>query len=134
MLLNILTGFNGVTKRPRAEIVVLVSSLPRLDADGIPYVVADRNASLVHATFSSGQAGLSGLPWAAWKGSNFKHDPNDPEKHERYQAEALVHGILPANALRAIITADNQTQVSVSQAVSNAALSIPVITQVSWYP
>lgn len=134
MLYNIVTGHNGLTLRMRSEIVVLVTSLDRLEELELPYVIADRNAVLVSATFTSGRAGLAGLRWDNWQGSDFKRDDGDPAKIEQYQAEALVHKSLPPSALRAIITYDSGTQATVAQAVSDAGLSTPVHVRSIWYP
>ncbi len=34
---------------------------------------------------------------------DFKHDPDDPSKFERYQAEALIRDHLPVSALSGIL-------------------------------
>jgi len=44
MLLNILTGYRGITSVPAEEIVVLVSSLRKVAELGIPFVFTDRHA------------------------------------------------------------------------------------------
>jgi hypothetical protein len=134
MLHNVVTGRNGVELRARAEVVVLVSSFDTVEALDIPVVVADRNATLMSATMKSGRALLASLPWSAWRGRNFKRDQNDPEPFERYQAEALVHRLLPPTALLSIITYDAATQGTVVQSVSDAGLAIPTHVRSHWYP
>jgi hypothetical protein len=134
MLYNIVTGHNGATLRARAEVVVLVSSFDTMEFLGIPVVVADRNATLKFASMKSGRELLAGLPWDAWRGRNFKRDQNDPEPFERYQAEALVHRLLPPTALLSIITHDEATQGAVVQSVSDAGLAIPIHVRSHWYP
>ncbi|CAN5547668.1 DUF4433 domain-containing protein [soil metagenome] len=134
MLYNVVTGWKGLKQRSRAEIVVLVSSLTRLDEIGRPYVVADRNATLAHATLRSGRELLGSLPWDAWKARDFKHDPDKPDKVERYQAETLVHHFLPVTGLMGIITYDGTMQSMIEQAVAAAGLSIPVHVRSHWYP
>jgi len=134
MLYNILTGYNGLQKRTRSEIVILVSSLDRLEQAGIHFVVADRNATLATANLGSGRGALGSLPWDAWRAQDFKRDPEDPAKMERYQAEALVHQILPPSALGGIITYDRATQLSVTETVASAQSTTPVRVHSSWYP
>ena len=134
MLYNIVTGHNGLTLRMRSEIIVLVTSLGRLEDLERPYVIADRNASLVSATFTPGRAGLTDLRWDIWQRSDFKRDDSDPAKIEQYHAEALVHKSLPPSALLGIITYDSGTQATVAQAVSDAGLSTPVHVRSTWYP
>jgi hypothetical protein len=134
MLYNILTGHNGLRKRTRSEIVILVSSLDRLEQTDIDYVISDRNASLATASLSAGRGALHELPWDAWRAKDFKRDPDDPAKMERYQAETLVHKILPPVALGGIITYDRVTQATVAEAVATAQLATPVRVHSSWYP
>lgn len=42
MFYNIRTGFNGVRRHRRADIVIVVSSLPKLRHDGVPFLFTDR--------------------------------------------------------------------------------------------
>jgi hypothetical protein len=134
MLYNIVTGWKGLRQRSRSEIVVLVSSLKRLEEAGIAYVIADRNATLLAATIAPGRGLIESLSWENWRNRDFKHDPNKPDKVERYQAEILVHRHLPAPALGGIITYDESTQVLVAQSVTDAGLTIGVHARPAWYP
>ena len=133
MALNIVTG-RGVAMRNHSELLILVTSLARLEGAGISYVVSDRHAALDAATFAPGRSILNSLPWEQWRNRDFKRDANDLEKMERYQAEALVHRYLPSNVLSAIITADDQTQRLAEQKVSASGQSIPALVRRSWYP
>lgn len=134
MLYNIVSGWNGMRQRARAEIIVLVSSLDRVEQVGTDFVVADRNASLMNATITAGRKALNSLPWEKWRARDFKRDVNDPSTMERYQAEALVHRHLPIGALAAIIIHDDVTQVSVKQALSESGVQLPVRLRPDWYP
>ena len=95
MLMNILTG-RGVPSLPAEDIVVVVSSLPRLVNLAIPFSFTNQHAYPPRAEFSSD---LSRLPelvdWSILQRSDLSHDPEDPGKKERYQAEALVWNQLP---------------------------------------
>ena len=51
MLLNIKTGYNGVTQRHPREIVILVSSIHRLKKQGVPVIFTERHAYLSTANF-----------------------------------------------------------------------------------
>lgn len=114
--------------------MILVSSLDQLGKAGIRYVISDRNATLAAANLSVWRGALGGLPWEAWRAEDFKRDPDDPAKMERYQAETLVHKILPPVALGGIITYDRATHATVAAAVATAQLATPVRVHSSWYP
>lgn len=134
MLYNIVSGWNGMRQRGRAEIVVLVSSLSRATKAGCKIVISDRNATLLNATFVPGSASLYSLPWDKWRNRDFKRDPNDPSSLERYQAEALVFQHLPSAAIDAIITYDRITQVAIQQLVSAVTPTTRVACRPDWYP
>jgi hypothetical protein len=103
MLYNIKTGYNGIPKVPMEEIVIYAASLRQIAADGFGFVYTDRHAKLELAEFSSDLNDLNRIDWPILERSDFKHDPLDPGKMERYQAEALIHHELPCGSLGAIV-------------------------------
>jgi ssDNA thymidine ADP-ribosyltransferase, DarT len=109
MLYNIRTGHN-VPSVPNEEIVILVSSLLKLRELSVPFVFTDRHAYLTAAQFSRDLKSLNQINWDILQRRDFRRDPNDPEKVERYQAEALVYNQVPITALVALICYDSQVQ------------------------
>ena len=132
MLLNIKTGFNGVRQRQRDEIVVLVSSLPRLHAKGIRFLFTDRHANLAAAQFSADMTLLDRIDWAILRRRDFKRDPEDPGKFERYQAEALIYEHLPVDAIIGIVCANDSVTAAVKEAVSSCGHPLNVVTRSGW--
>lgn len=132
MLLNIKTGRN-VSAVPMQDLVVLVSSLPLLVSRNIPFVFTDRHAYLVTARFSSDIADLDRIDWDILRRSDFRYDPNDLGKMDRYQAEALVHQRLPVDALTGIICHDAARQVRLEALVRAAGHSMPVVARPDYY-
>src|SRR6266542_3693064 len=103
MLLNIKTGHLGITMVPMSEIVVLVSSLHRLREQGVEFVFTDRHAYLQAATFSGELADLDQIDWKHLQTRDFRRGGDDPDRIERYQAEALIHQHLPVTALTELV-------------------------------
>jgi len=99
MLYNIKTGYGGVTQRTMDEIVILVSSLHELVEREVPFFFTDRHAIYETVKFLSDLADLCRVPWDLLQTRDFKRDPEDPGRLERYQAEALVYKHLPLQAL-----------------------------------
>lgn len=99
MMYNIHTGRGGVRQVPNADIVILVSSMPKLAELRLPFVFTDRHAYTPMARYFNDLAALQQIDWPILQQRNFQRDPNDPEKVERYQAEALVFRHLPIAAL-----------------------------------
>jgi hypothetical protein len=134
MLNNIRTGWGGVTRRERDEIVVLVTSLPRLAELGIDFVFSDRHAYLATARFSSDLADLpSRIPWQQLQARDFKKDPNDPGKFERYQAEALVFQHVPIQALLGIVCHGEAGAAAIRGLLADRGIDLPVHVRPNWY-
>jgi hypothetical protein len=133
MLLNILTGYNGVRQRNRDEIVIIVSSLQHLHKHNRPFVFSDRHAYLLTANFSSDLGALANLAWQDWQNSDFANDAERPEKKERYQAEALVHGNLGMNDLLGFATPSAESRDRLKHVVEEAGVAVQVIAKSSWY-
>lgn len=102
MLLNIKTGCHGMRQTPMSDIVIFVSSLRTLAERKFPFVFTDRHAYLQTARFFTNLSDLNALDWPRLRARDFRRDPDEPDKFERYQAEALVHQHLPVDALLGI--------------------------------
>lgn len=132
MLLNIKFGKLGLPQWPMNDIVILVASL-REQSSRRRFVISDRNAASATADFSSDLESLSLLPWALWRSSDFKRDDAQPDKIERYMAEALIHGSLPAAELKAIACYSRTRTAEVARWVAEAGLVVRVTQQSGWY-
>jgi hypothetical protein len=94
IMYNIHTGYN-VRQVANEEIVILVSSLHKVAELGIPFVFTDQHAYPLMANYFAGLNDLDRVDWDLLNRRDFRHDPEDPGKKERYQAEALVWKHLP---------------------------------------
>lgn len=133
MMYNIKTGFGGIRKRDNDEIVILVSSLHRLKERCLPFVFTDRHAYLAAAQFYSDLARLDQIGWSILQRRDFRREPDDLGKFERYQAEALVHGHLPIDALSGIVCHDDSVASSLAAHVANRSLALKIATKPAWY-
>ena len=103
MMYNIKTGYGGIGRCLNSDIVILVTRLRRLAESGVSVVFTDRHAYLRTARFFSSMDDLDEIDWALLQDRDFKRHPDDPEKTERYQAEALIHRYLPVERLAGIV-------------------------------
>ena len=102
MAYKIKTGV-GVTAVPSSDVVVLVASLRELAKESdVRYLYTDRHAVLQWAEFHESLDDLDSLDWPRLRNRDFKRDYDEPDKMERYQAEALVYRHLPLDLLRGI--------------------------------
>ena len=63
---------------------------------------------------------------------NFKRD--DPDRFERYQAEALVHQHMPLGALRGVACYDAAAKQEVEAIAVAANVTLKVAVRPGWYP
>ncbi|MBP0614084.1 type II toxin-antitoxin system toxin DNA ADP-ribosyl transferase DarT [Jiella mangrovi] len=133
MLYNIKTGYGGIRRRSNSEIVIAVSSLLDLQALGMPFVFTDRHAYLQMARYFTDLSDLTEIDWTILRNRDFKRDPDDPGKFERYQAEALVHRNMPCKALAGIMCYDDETVAGVQRMVDLGGLKMRVVKSPNWY-
>jgi ssDNA thymidine ADP-ribosyltransferase, DarT len=135
MLFNIKTGYNGMTKTPMSEIVILASSLHKIEAQGIKFVFTDRHAYLKKAddAFSSDLADLGRIDWKILQARDFTRNPDDPGKFERYQAEALVHQHMPISALTGLACNGSVQEARLRQLAQSLQLNITIASKPNWY-
>jgi hypothetical protein len=133
MLLKIKTGHGGVKQVPMPEIAILVSSVPRLAELGLPFVLTDRHAYLQAAQYSSDLAGLARVDWKTLQTRDFKIDPDDPGKKERYQAEALVHGHVPVEALVGVVCHGLEERTKLDAVLTRTKASLKLAAIREWF-
>lgn len=133
MMHNINTGWNGVTKHPKQDILILVASLRRVAALGLPWLFTDSHANNPMVTYFRDLGDLGRLDWRILQARDFKRDTDDPAKFSRYQAEALIHSHCPVQGLSGIVCFDEHGKMKGQQAVDAAGLTLRVLKQPSWY-
>lgn len=133
MLMNIHSGRAGVAQRPNDEIVILVSSLPRIQELGHPFVFTDGHAYYEWSNFYTDLKDLDKIDWPILQARDFKRDPDDPAKFERYQAEALIHRSCPASALLGMVCYTEEIKQVLERWLHQHQFSMPVHVRTGWY-
>lgn len=133
MMYNIKTGWGGIRKRDNDEIVIVVSSLQLLTQSGAQFLFTDRHAYLVAAQFYSALERLDQIDWDMLQRRDFKNDPDDPSKKERYQAEVLVYKHLPIEALAGFVCYNDDTLNGLTTALKDRQQTAKVIKKSDWY-
>ncbi len=133
MMFNIKTGWGGVRKRVNEEMVIMASSLHLLYAKGIRFLFTDRHAYLAAAQFYSDIDHLDRIGWDILRRRDFKNDPDDPGKKERYQAETLVHKLLPVEALSEFVCYDKNVLAGLTKAIEERGMTIKASKRTDWY-
>lgn len=133
MLLNIMTGYNGVPKVPNEEIVILVSSLRKLAMMNIEFVFTDQHAYLGMAEHFIDLAQLDRIDWPILQNRDFERDNNDLGKTDRYQAEALVWKHLPAEGILGICCFTEGVRDDLKARADNLGSSMSILKKAEWY-
>lgn len=134
MLLNIKTGWQGLTPRRNSEIAILVSSVPKMRDSGVALLFTDRHAYMATARWSDDPADLATMiDWDILRRHDFSRDDSYPDKKDRYQAEALAHSHVPVTALIGIGCVSAIERSWVEGVVHSAGLEIPVRARPEWY-
>lgn len=132
MMFNIHTGYN-VRQVPNEKIVILVSSLYKITEHKIPFVFTDQHAYPLMAKYYKDLEDLDKVDWDLLNRRDFKHDPDDPGKKERYQAEALIWKCLPIKALLAICSYTTAVDEEIKVELAKRHLKLETTVQRNWY-
>jgi hypothetical protein len=133
MLLNIKTGYNGVPKLPMREIAILQTSLHTVIEHEIPFVFTDRHAKLETAQFYRDLDDLAHIPWEHLQNRDFKRDPKIFDKVERYQAESLIYGSLPVEAIERIGCREAAQKERLERVAEDAGVDVRILAKPGWY-
>lgn len=133
MMYNIHTGVGGIARVANADIVILVSSLHRVAELDLPFVFTDRHAYTMTANYFNDLEHLGEIDWSLLQKRNFKRDPDDPEKIERYQAEALVHDQMPVRALLGAVCYTNYVQTELQEQAEGIGVQLDIRCLPKWY-
>ena len=133
MLFNIKTGWGGMTTTPMPDIAIIVTSVRRVITNGLTLLIADRHAYLQAANFSPDPRALAGLDWSRLQAVDFRRRPDDPERFERYQAEALVYRRLPTDAIECLVCYGTRQLTQLREAVTERGLDLDLQVHPDWY-
>jgi hypothetical protein len=134
MLLNIKTGYNGLKRTPMSDIVIIVTSLHKVEEGNLDFVFTDRHAYVIAAEFFNNLSELNRIDWNVLQRRSFdKRDPDDPGKCERYQAEALIKSIIPVSVLSGIVCYSSTQESRLQEEVKRRALELKVVARREWY-
>jgi hypothetical protein len=133
MMYNIKTGFGGIPQVANDEIVILVSSLLRISELEIPFVFTDRHAYVQMANYFTDLNDLDQIDWPLLNRRDFKNDPDDPGKKERYQAEALVWKCVPQEGLTGVCCYTEAANKWIKSELDQRGLELKATVQTNWY-
>ncbi len=100
---------------------------------GSPFVFTNAHAYPDWTNYYSDLAQLSEIDWGILQRRDFKRDPDDPKKMERYQAEALIFQHLPIQGILGIVCYTEKLKQDIEQQIQSKSLKVPVHARTGWY-
>ena len=107
--------------------------LTHIQNQGLPFVFTNKHAYYAWADFYTDLADLDQIDWPILQQRDFKRDPDDPEKFERYQAEALIHQHCPISALLGIVCFTQPQKNNIEQLLAQRGMGLAVDARPGWY-
>ena len=133
LLANLLAGHGGMQRHAAANIVILVSSLRKVHALGLPVLFTDRHAGLALARYFADPAQLDEIDWALLQRRDFVRDVDAPAQVEQRQAEALVHRHVPVAALTGVVCHSSVLRSAIEAELAAQGIALDVRALPSWY-
>ena len=126
MLLNIKTGFRGITKRNQSEIIFLCTHIKVIVDNGLEFCFTDGHAKDRLTTYYNQLSDLTQIDWLLAESSYWADTEDDPDRMRRKQAEFLVKNHVPVSCIAGIIVHDEEAAVKVKEIMERAGVQLPV--------
>lgn len=128
MLLNIKTGYRGITKRPQGEIVYLVCEVTNLIAKCPLWCFTNGHAKDSFTDFFNNLADIDEVHWDVVRLKYWHPTAAFLDRQVKKQAEFLVKDTVPVSCINKIVVYDQQACNLVQALLKKLKLSIPVLT------
>jgi len=116
------------------SLIYLVSTLERLSASGLVWLVTDRNAALAFAEFrDQRETTHDHVDWDLMKATWWNNTSEFPDRQERRMAECLVYERVPWSAFERIVVKNQATANEVQSMLSAVGQDAPVTVGAGWY-
>ncbi len=126
MLLNIKTGYRGITQRPQNDIVYIVCKVDLIVENCAEWCFTDGHAKNAITEFYNGVANLDEIDWNMVAERNWSNNEEDFDRMRRKQAEFLVKHHVPVNCISSIVVHSEQRRVFVQAIIDRLGLEISV--------
>lgn len=127
MLLNIKTGYRGVTKRPQREIVYVVCELATIVKKCGAWCFTNAHPKDSLRDFFNDLKDLNQVYWNIVRERYWTPTASSLDKQARKQAEFLVKEKVPVSCIKHLIVYDADTKARVEKFIDKLKLKVPVL-------
>lgn len=126
MLLNIKTGYRGITMRPQSDIVYVCCKLDDVVQQCREWCFTDGHAKNSITNFYNDLSNIDAVDWDMVSARYWQPEPADYDRMRRKQAEFLVKDYVPVSCIRAIIVFNDEKYKLLEGIIKNLGLNIAV--------
>lgn len=126
MLLNIATGYRGITRRPQDEIAYIVCRVNTLIQNCAEWCFTDGHAKNAITEFYNDMNDLGKVDWDMLGQRQWSNTEEDFDRMRRKQAEFLVKHHVPVNCISSIVVLNEARKTFVEEIITRLDLAIPV--------
>jgi ssDNA thymidine ADP-ribosyltransferase, DarT len=126
MLLNIKTGYRGISKRSQAEIVYIVCQLGVLVQQCAEWCFTDGHAKNAITEFCNNIGSLHKVDWNLVRERHWSNTEDDIDRMRRKQAEFLVKDHVSVSCISCIVVQDTSSKTRIDLIMNRLGLVIPV--------
>jgi len=126
MLLNIKTGYRGITMRPQEDIVYICCKLDQVARECTHWCFTNGHAKTAVTEFYTSLDDLGLVDWKMVSEQYFANKEDDFDRMRRKQAEFIVREHVPVNCIGSIVVLNEEKRVYLQQIVDKLGLAITV--------
>lgn len=133
MLMNIWTGFRGITKRPQSDIIYICCKVDDIVTSNLTFCFTDGHAKNHLTTFYNNLNQLNEVSWNIVGERYWRNDDNDYDRMRKKQAEFLVKEMVPVMCIKCIVVFNEEKRILVDGIIQRFGLKINVIIKNDFY-
>lgn len=126
MLLNIKTGYRGITKRPQSDIIYICCGLNSVVSSCSSWCFTDGHAKNLLTTFFNDLKYLDRINWELVRERYWGNTEEDFDRMRKKQAEFLVKEHVSVKCIDRIIVYNDKVQNEIQRTCNKLGLKIPI--------
>lgn len=137
MLLNITTGWRGITRRQQQDIIFIVTSVRRIMENCDQWCFTDGHAKHTITAFYNNVDDMSNLDWDTIPLRVWRNTLDDMDRQRKKEAEFLIKDFAPVECIWKIYVFNENSRQRIQQIVDNLSLNIEVridTDKILYYP
>lgn len=133
MLLNIKTGYRGITRRQQSDIVYIVCKATDIINQCNEWCFTDGHAKTAITEFYNSMDSIGEVDWDIVAARYWNNTEEDFDRMRRKQAEFLVKDTVPVSCISDIGVYNEEKRILVQEIIDSLDLNIPVRVKTQYY-